>query len=138
MRSYLWVMLLAVMFLGFVAAQGFSQETVMDSQEEVTGSQEEMTEEEFVTEEWLLGDVVAVDLENSRLIVSYIDNETEEEKEISLLVDEATTYENAVSLDEIKVGNVVAIDYILEPDGKAVALNIRVEEPESDESDTMG
>ncbi|MFC1658142.1 DUF5666 domain-containing protein [Candidatus Omnitrophota bacterium] len=138
MRSNELVMLLAVIILAFVTAQAFSQEAITGSEEPMITSEEMMIEEpeeEFVTEEWLLGDVVAVDLEGSSLSVSYMDNTTEEEKEISILVDAATQYENAGFLDEIAVGNVVAIDYLLEPGGNAVALNIRVEEQEADSAE---
>ena len=134
MRSNQLVMLLAVMILALVPALAFSQGTMVSSEDPMIHSQETMIEEEpgeeFVTEDWLLGDVVTVDAQNSRLIVSYIDEKTEEEKEISLLVDSGTQYENVDSLDEIEAGSVVAIDYILQPGGDAVALNIRIEEPE--------
>ena len=124
MRSHILVLLFTVILLAFAGAQAFSQEEMMVE-----------PEEELATEDWLLGDVVAVDLENSQLSVAYADYETDEEKEITIRVDANTGYDNFGSLEKIKVGDVVSIDYMLDPNGEAVALNIMLEnsEPEVEE-----
>ncbi len=106
----------AVIILGFSATPVFSQQ--------------ETTEEAgqgISAEEWLLGDVIALDLKNNQLTIGYIDFETYEEKEIDITVDSDTIFENVASLDYIKVDDAVAIDYIIDHKGQAIALNIRVE-----------
>ncbi|MGD9015303.1 MAG: hypothetical protein PVI33_04710 [Candidatus Omnitrophota bacterium] len=119
MKSYVLVLLFAVMLLAFTPQQAFAQEEMMAEQEE-----------EFLTEEWLLGDVIAIDSENNQLRVGYIDYDTEEEKEISIQVDVQTGYDNVSSLGEIKINDVVSVDYIADSQGQAIALNIRVDKSE--------
>ena len=119
MRSHILVLLFAAMLLAFAPAQAFSQEEMMEEERE-----------EFLTDEWLLGDAIALDSENNQLKVSYIDYETEEEKEITIMVDADTGYDNVGSLAEIKVGDVVSVDYIIDSQGQAVAVNISVDKSE--------
>jgi len=128
MKSNALVLLFAVMFLALVPQQAFSQEEMMEAEEEM------MIEPEgaFLTEEWLLGDVIALDSENNQLRVGYIDYDTEEEKEIAIQVDAETGYDNVSSLSEIKPGDVVSVDYITDSQGGALALNIRVDKSESE------
>lgn len=90
-------------------------------------SQEIQTEPETL---WLWGEVVSVDTQNKTLAVKYLDFETDQEKEMSVNVDEKTIYENIKTLDEIKPKDNVSIDYIISPDGKNIAKNIVVEKSE--------
>lgn len=82
--------------------------------------------------EWLWGEVLSVDEPGKAFKVKYLDYETDAEKEISLAVDEQTTYENAASLAQISAGDTVSVDYGTDVSGKALARNISVEK--SDES----
>lgn len=79
---------------------------------------------------WLWGEVVSIDTQNNNLLVKYLDFETDQGKEISINVDEKTTYENIKSLDELKPKDNVSIDYIQSPDAKNLAKNIVVEKSE--------
>jgi len=81
--------------------------------------------------QWLWGEVVSVDLQNNTVKVKYLDYETDTEKEMDLVVDEKTVYENIKSLEELKALNTASIDYILGPDGKVIIRNISVEKPEA-------
>jgi len=81
--------------------------------------------------QWLWGEVVSVDLQNNVIKVKYLDYETDTEKEMGLIVDEKTVYENIKSLEELKALSTASIDYMLGPDGKAVVRNISVEKPEA-------
>jgi hypothetical protein len=76
---------------------------------------------------WLLGDVISLDLENNQLTVGYIDYNTNEGKEVTFAIDAQTRYENVNKLEDIKVGDVVVIDYRICCGGKTTALNISVE-----------
>ncbi|MFH0827507.1 MAG: hypothetical protein V1923_06480 [Candidatus Omnitrophota bacterium] len=81
--------------------------------------------------QWVWGDVMNVDKQNKALAVKYLDYETDQDKEISVGIDDKTIFENVLSLDEIKAGDVVSIDYSVDPIGKNVAKNISVEKPEA-------
>ena len=80
--------------------------------------------------QWVWGEVVSTNPINNELLVKYVDYDTDSEKEITISTDDKTTYENAKSIDEIKVGDSVSIDYIISADGKNLAKNISLEKPE--------
>jgi len=79
-------------------------------------------------QEWALGDVAGLDLESNRLVLVNIDYDSGEEKEITISVDARTNYKNVISLQDIKPGDVLAIDYEVNPEAegecKATALTI--------------
>ncbi len=81
--------------------------------------------------QWVWGDVVNVDKQNKTLLVKYFDYETDQDKELSVIIDDQTTFENIQTLDEANVGDVVSIDYSVDATGKNVAKNISVEKPEA-------
>jgi len=80
--------------------------------------------------QWVWGEVVSTNPINNELLVKYVDYDTDSEKEITIGIDDKTTYENAKSIDEIKVRDSVSIDYAISADGKNLALNISLEKPE--------
>jgi hypothetical protein len=81
--------------------------------------------------QWLWGEVSNVDLQNKTILVKYLDYETDQEKEISITIDDKTNYENIKSIDELKAKDTVSIDYIVSLDGKNIARNISAEKPET-------
>jgi len=84
--------------------------------------------------QWIWGEVVSVNTAAKRVLVNYLDYETDTEKQININVDDKTTYENVKSVDEIKPQDTVSIDYIINPDGSNLARNISVERPEDTET----
>ena len=80
--------------------------------------------------QWIWGEVVSVDTASRKILVKYLDYETDAEKEINIDVDDKTTYENVKSVDEIKPQDTLSIDYIINPDGRNIAKDISVEKPE--------
>lgn len=80
--------------------------------------------------QWVLGEVVNVDLGNNVINVRYLDPEDNQMKDISLNVDSGTTYEGIKSLEEIKAMDSLSIDYIITQDGKNLARNIGLDKPE--------
>ena len=78
--------------------------------------------------QWLWGEVTGVS--DSSITVKTLDYETDNEKEVTLLVDEKTAYENVKGVSEIKAQDTVSIDYIVTPDGKNHSRNVSVEKPE--------
>jgi hypothetical protein len=80
--------------------------------------------------QWAWGEVVNVDGAGKTITVKYLDYETDQERDIVLVVDEKTTFENIKIFDEIKVQDTLSVDYIIGPDGKNIAKNIGLESPD--------
>lgn len=80
--------------------------------------------------QWIWGEVVSVDIPANEISVKYLDYETDNEKEMKIGVNEKTTYENAGSINDLKAGNTISVDYVSTPDGKNTAKNISIEKPE--------
>ncbi len=80
---------------------------------------------------WLWGEVVSLNAQNKAFSVKYFDYETEAEKDITLNVNDKTTYEGANSIAEIKVKDTVSVDYIV-TGGSSLAKNISVEKVEGE------
>ena len=79
---------------------------------------------------WIWGDVASVDAAAKKILVKYLDYETDTEKDINIVVDDKTTYENVESVGKIKPQDILTVDYIINPDGNNIARNISVEKPE--------
>ena len=102
----------------------FSQEQAADK----PPAQEVPSEPETL---WIWGEVVSVDAAAKKILVKYLDYETDSEKEINIVVDDKTTYENVESVGEIKPQDILTVDYIINPDGYNIARNISIEKPEA-------
>ncbi|MCU0666523.1 MAG: hypothetical protein MUF05_05475 [Candidatus Omnitrophica bacterium] len=74
--------------------------------------------------QWVWGEVVSVDPAAKVIKVKYLDYETDTEKEMDLKVNEATTFEGVGSLEEIKLQDMVSIDWALGPGGVSLAQTI--------------
>lgn len=81
---------------------------------------------------WLWGEVVSVDPQKNEILIKTPDYETDQEKEIAVIVDGNTVFENVASLSEIKPNDTVTIDYMVSSDGKNIAKNINLEKPETE------
>jgi hypothetical protein len=81
--------------------------------------------------QWIWAELVSVDAQKNEIAVKYFDYEIDEEKNIIIVVDNKTTYENIKSINELKLGNALSIDYAVDSEGKNIARNISVEKPES-------
>lgn len=125
MRIKTILIFVTVAFLIFISTEKIlSQEATVES----GAVPREMNESETL---WLWGEVVNLDLQNKMLLVKYLDYETDQEKEISISVDEKTTYENIKSIDELRPNDSVSVDYVISTDGKNIARNISVEKAEN-------
>lgn len=79
---------------------------------------------------WVWGEVKSADAAASALTVTYMDYQTNEEKELSLTTDPQTEFEGVKYLGEVKPGNTASIDYIVK-DGKNIVKHISIEEIEA-------
>jgi len=80
--------------------------------------------------QWVWGEVSSVDPNKSEFVVKYLDYETDQEKEMTISVDDKTTYENAKAFADIKPKSTLSIDYVVGLDNKNIAKNISIEEVE--------
>ncbi|MCM8795293.1 MAG: hypothetical protein NC928_01165 [Candidatus Omnitrophica bacterium] len=83
--------------------------------------------------EWVWGEVKSIDTQKKEILLKYLDYDTDEEKEITISVNEYTVFENVKSLDEIKLNDALSIDYVTTAEGKNLAKNISVEKFETTE-----
>ncbi len=75
---------------------------------------------------WVWGEVKSADSTTAELTVTYMDYQTDEEKELVLGVSPETKFEGVSGLGEIKAGDTASIDYLTK-DGKNIAKNISIE-----------
>lgn len=80
--------------------------------------------------QWLWGEAISVDAAKGEVVVKFLDYETEQEKQATIVTDDKTSYENVNSLAQIKTTDTLSIDYVVDKDGKNIAKNISVERPE--------
>lgn len=102
---------------------------VSGQEEEANKAPEQEMQSDSETQ-WIWGDVVSLGAAAKTILVKYLDYETDIEKEISIILDDKTTYENVKSIEEIKPNDTISVDYIANPDGKNIAKNISIERPE--------
>ncbi len=100
------------------------------SQDSKTIEEQAMADSGVKEVQWLWGEVVSVDAPKKQISVKYLDYETDNEKEISLFVNEKTAYENIKDISELKTQDIVSVDYISDTGGKNSAVNISVEKLE--------
>jgi hypothetical protein len=80
--------------------------------------------------QWVWGEVVSVDTANKSVVVKCLDYETDQEKNMIVLLDDKTLYDNIKTIDEIKPKDTLSIDYIVKPGDKNIARNVSKETAE--------
>lgn len=85
--------------------------------------------------QWVLGEVINVDLKDNLINVKCLDPEDSQEKEMSIGVDSGTTYEGVKSLDEIKPQDLLSIDYAITQDSKNLAKNIGLDKSQESQAE---
>ena len=119
MNRHILIVFSLIVFSSLTINQAFAQQEV-----------DTIKELECSIQKWVLGDVVALDLESNQLVLVDIDYDSGEEKEITISVNARTNYKNVTLLQDIKLGDVLAIDYEVNPEDegegecKATALTI--------------
>lgn len=126
MKIKLTAVLFGIVFLSLAAITFSQQETVPGGQ----ANPETLPPEEDEGISWVWGEVKSVDAGTSTFTVTYMDYQTDEEKELVLNVDPATKFEGVKDVSAIKVGDTASIDYLVK-DGVNIAKNISIEEMEA-------
>lgn len=126
-RGFLLFALLSFVFIGAGLALGQEQPAKEPADTDATINESQ----------WVWGEVLSLDAQAKTLQVKYLDYETDQEKEMTVVTNETTTYENVESLSQIKPSDTVSIDYTIGLDGRVVAKNISVEKPEPEDNPTL-
>lgn len=119
-KYLIFITLVSLIFLGFILST--AQENAVKVQPPVSDNTDV---------QWLWGEVLSLDPQNNALTVKYLDYETDTEKQITIVVNDETTYENAKALTDIKPLDTISVDYIIATPGKNIAKNISLEKPEA-------
>lgn len=80
--------------------------------------------------QWVWGELSSVDPANKKIVLRYLDYDTDMEKEISLTADPQVIYDNFNSLQQLKPGDNISVDYITNDSGINIAKEISIENPE--------
>lgn len=113
---------LAASFIFAAAPLGVAQE-----QASVAGNASEQDDGEM---QWVWGEVVSVDTANKSVVVKCLDYETDQEKNMTVLLDDKTLYDNIKNIEEIKPKDTLSIDYIVKQGDKNIARNVSKEAAE--------
>ena len=128
---FVWVILMAMVTL--VACAEETTVAATDSPAAVSILQPAMPQPAMQNEtdtQWVWGEIVSLDNQAKTLTLKYLDYETDQEKDLVLIVDEKTTYENIKSFDEIKLKDTLSVDYATDIENKNIAKHISLERPE--------
>ncbi|MDD5348186.1 MAG: hypothetical protein PHT59_06205 [Candidatus Omnitrophica bacterium] len=80
--------------------------------------------------EWLYGEIAAVNVGDKSFQVKYIDFDKDIEKQATIYADKQTVFSGVASLDDLKLQDIVNVDYVIDPQGKNIAVAVSVEKPE--------
>ena len=81
--------------------------------------------------EWLWGEVVLVDASSNSVNVRYVDPETDNQKDITIIINENTKFENVKSIADIAAKDSISFEYIVDAEGNNLATSISVEKIEA-------
>ena len=86
--------------------------------------------------QWAWGEVTNLDNQAKTVTLKYLDYETDQEKELVLIVDEKTTFENIKDFNDLALKDTLSIDYTIGVDNNNIAKNISFEKPDAPYSDS--
>ena len=118
MRKFLTAGLGLMALTALLAGCGMAQEEKVPSKAEVK-------------EESIYGEGLSVNEAAVSMTVQYYDYDTDEEKNLDVVVDKNTKFDNAASLKEVKKGDWVDVSYSSQAD-KKVAISVIVEREEEE------
>ncbi|MFH1281602.1 MAG: hypothetical protein ABIH91_02665, partial [Candidatus Omnitrophota bacterium] len=103
---------------------------------EESGPEADISNQQAVLEkesdmQWAWGEVMNLDNQAGTVTLKYLDYETDQEKELVLVVDEKTTFENINDFGQLKPGDALSIDYTAGADNKNIAKNISFEKTDA-------
>ncbi len=127
-----------ILFIVMGTIVAFAEETaVLSPNEVVPASTLEKPEKMEEGIQWVWGEVINLDAQSKTFTLKYLDYENDQEKELALVVDENTAYENMKNFDEIKLKDTLSVDYKVASDGKNLAKDISLEKPDTFPADAQ-
>ncbi|MDP3041456.1 MAG: hypothetical protein Q8N62_01795 [Candidatus Omnitrophota bacterium] len=96
----------------------------------ITSNQQAASQKENDTQ-WAWGEVTNLDNQAKTITLKHLDYETDQEKELVLVVDEKTVLENIKDFNELKLKDTLSVDYMLGADNKNIVKNISFEKPDA-------
>jgi len=112
-----------IVFAEEAAVVPTNSELVTSNQQSSLGKESDM--------QWAWGEVTNLDKQANTITLKYLDYEADQEKEMVLVVDEKTTFENIKDFNELKLKDTLSIDYMIGVDNKNIAKNISFEKPDA-------
>jgi hypothetical protein len=100
------------------------------AQQEGEAAQTDPQLKTYMDTQWRWGEVISADAANKALTIKYLVFETDQEKELALVIDDSTVYENVKSLAEIQPKDILSVDFLV-TDSQNIAKNISIEKPEN-------
>jgi hypothetical protein len=126
------LVILSGLTLGMFTAQAaMAQEAPALTPDPVAAAVEQMASVKESEMQWAWGEVTNLDEAAKTLTLKYLDYEADQEKDLVLVIDEKTAFENVKDFSELKLKDTLSIDYIITPDNKNIAKNISFEKPDS-------
>lgn len=110
------------------AAVAPADSVVITSNQRATSQQATSQKDSEV--QWAWGEITNLDSQAKAVTLKYLDYETDQEKELVLVIDEKTTFENIEDFNELKLKDTLSIDYMIGADNKNIAKNISFEKPD--------
>ncbi len=112
-----------IIFAEEAAVAPIDQAVITSNQEPALGKESDM--------QWAWGEVTNLDNQAKAITLKYLDYETDQEKELVLVVDEKTTFENIEDFDGLKLKDTLSIDYMSGVENKNIAKNVSFENPDA-------
>jgi hypothetical protein len=127
---FLSVFLISIIAFSFIA---YAEEAAVAGTNPVVinGNPQPPLPQEKNDTQWAWGEVTNLDIQAKTVTIKYLDYEADQEKELVLVIDDKTTFENIKGLEEIKIKDTLSVDYVIVPDNKNIAKNINLEKPET-------
>jgi len=124
------VFIISIIVISCVAFAQDAPAPAVDSSVTIPNQQPDLGQEKNDMQ-WAWGEITNLDNQAKTFTIKYLDYESDSEKEIILVVDESTVFENIKGLDELKLKDTLSIDYMIGVDNKNIAKNISLEKPDA-------
>jgi len=128
-----------VLLFGFVMIMvtiaggiAFAEEAAVTPADSVTvTSDQQLAAQKESDMQWVWGEVTNLDNQAKTVTLKCFDYETDQDKELVLVVDGKTILENIKDFNDLKLNDALSVDYIIGADNKNIAKNISFEEADT-------
>ncbi len=125
---------LAIVMMATVQIVLAEEEAVMPTDTVTIPSNQQGSSQKESDMQWAWGEVANIDNQAQTVTLKYLDYETDQEKELVLVVDEKTVFENIKDFYQLKEKDTLSVDYMVGVDNKNIAKTISFENPDDSSS----